>query len=137
MVSVEPPDWMRPLVTSWTGGARERQRVDAGMRAEAFVLVGEQHGEKTRIDVGDPRRQPPAAFARRVSAQQAAVAIKDARREGDIVAERRRTERGDPPAGATDCRKANERAGGKGEPRPFRHTHFAAVTSTLSVAVRP
>ncbi len=31
--------------------AAERERIDAGMRAEALVLVGEQQLEKARIDI--------------------------------------------------------------------------------------
>ena len=34
-----------------TGRARQRQRIDAVMLAEALVLVGEQHLEEARIDV--------------------------------------------------------------------------------------
>ena len=61
-------------------GARHRQRIDAGMRAEAPVLVGQQHVDIARIDVarawpaaasgppasrraaaGGPRGRPPAS----------------------------------------------------------------------------
>ena len=53
---------MRPLLTSCSVGAHERQRIDAAMGAEALVLIGEQHGEEARIDIGHARRQPPAAL---------------------------------------------------------------------------
>ena len=62
MVKVEPPDWMRPLVTSWTAARASAKRIDPAMGAETLVLISEQHGEEPRIDVGDARRQPPAAF---------------------------------------------------------------------------
>ena len=48
--------------------AQHRPRIDAVMNTETFVLIGEQHVEEARIDVGNRRRQPPAAFARRISA---------------------------------------------------------------------
>ena len=86
--------------------AQHRPRIDAVMDAETLVLIGEQHVEETRIDVGDRRRQPPAAFARRISAQQAPFPIDHAGREIEVLAERRRTERSDPPrrAGKTPTR---------------------------------
>ena len=45
------------------------------MRAEAFVLIGQQHGDKSQIDIVHARRQPPAAFRRRKGTQQSAFAI--------------------------------------------------------------
>ena len=51
------------------------------MRAKPFVLEGKQQIEKARIDVGDRRRQTPAAFAGGVGPQQPAVAIDDPGRE--------------------------------------------------------
>ena len=41
MVMVEPPETMRPFVDQLPGGARERERIDAVMRTEAAVLVGD------------------------------------------------------------------------------------------------
>ena len=66
---------MRPLRTSCQRGARDRERIDAVMRAEALVLVGDQQVEIARIDVRDGRRQPPASVRRRIGPQQAAVAV--------------------------------------------------------------
>ena len=60
-------------------------RIDAVMGAEALVLIGKQHVEQPRIDVGDPRRQPPAALGRGIGAQQPAVAIEDAGGELQVL----------------------------------------------------
>ena len=62
-------------VTNCSAARAQRQRIDAVMRAEALVLVGEQHVEEARIDIVDRRRQPPAAFARSHRPQQPAVAV--------------------------------------------------------------
>ena len=77
------------------------------MRAKPFILEGKQHVEKARVDIGDRRRQAPAAFAGRVSAQQTAFAIDDPRREQKVFAQWSRTKRRDPPAKAGDGRDAN------------------------------
>ena len=74
------PDTMRPLATSCRQRAAKRQRIDAAVAQEAPVLVGEQHREEARIDVGARRRQPPAAFRRGVGPQQPAVAVDHQRR---------------------------------------------------------
>ena len=63
MVSVEPPETMRPLVDELQRRAHQRQRIDAVMRAEALVLIGEQHVEEARIDIRDA--SPAAASGRR------------------------------------------------------------------------
>ena len=84
--------------------AQHRARIDAVMNAETFVLIGEQHVEEARIDVGDRRRQSPAAFAGRISAQQAPFPIDHAGREIEVLAERRRAERSDPPRRAGKSR---------------------------------
>ena len=57
-------------------GAAERQRIDAGMRAEAAVFIGQQQLEIAGIDVGPGiDRQPPAAIRHGIGAQQLAVAV--------------------------------------------------------------
>ena len=53
MVSVEPPETMRPLRDELAGRAHERERIDAAMGAEALVLIGEQQLEEARIDIVD------------------------------------------------------------------------------------
>ena len=112
MVSVEPPEMNAAARCKLERRAEKRQRIDAVMRAETFVLIGEQHVEEPRIDIGDPRRQPPAAFAGGIGAQQAAVAIDHAGREFDVLAERRRPERSDPPcATPANAAGANQRCG--------------------------
>ena len=115
--------------------AQHRARIDAVMLPEALVLIGEQHVEEARIDVGDRRRQPPAAFARRISAQQAPFPVDHAGREIEGLAERRRAERSDPPRRAGKSRRAYQNAG-ENEARLVTH-HFAAVTSMLPLPVRP
>ena len=136
MVSVEPPERIRPLVTSWNVARSERQRIDAAMRAEALVLVGEQQVEEPRIDVGDCA--PASASALRWSHKPAAAGPRDRPRASKTSdpAERRRAERSDPPRGSRQHRDAGHRCGDDNEARS-RVRHFPAVTSTLSVAVRP
>ena len=92
------------------GGAKERHRIDARMRAEAPVLVSEQQVDVALIDAFNGRRQPPAAFRRRVGTQQPALAIEHQRREREPFATRGWPERGNPPrAGERD--HGNERTG--------------------------
>src|SRR5580658_10312920 len=105
------------------------------MNAESFVLISKQHVEEARIDVGHRRRQPPTAFTGRISAQQAPFPVDHAGREIEVLAERRRTERSDPPRRAGKSRRAYENAG-ENEARFLSH-HFAAVTSMLPLPVRP
>ena len=74
--------------------AAQRQRIDAGMGAEAPVLIGQQQFQITGIDAG-PRidRQPPAAVGHRIGAQQFSVAIDDAGRDLLRLRQRQRPER--------------------------------------------
>ena len=84
-----PPAWSgssrRRRCGRWSSHCKAARASASGstpaMRAEALVLVGEQHLEKARIDVVERRRQPPAAVRRRVGAQQPAVAIDHLRRD--------------------------------------------------------
>ena len=112
-----------------------RSRIDAAMNTETFVLIRKKHIEEARIDVGDRRQQPPAAFAGRISAQQTPFPIDHAGREIEVLAERRRTERSDPAHRAGKGRRAYESAG-ENEAHFLTH-HFAAVTSMLPLPVRP
>ena len=80
------------------GSARDRERIDADVLAEALVLVGDQQVEIARIDVGHGRGQPPAAVRRRVGPQQAAVAVDHDGGELERFAERHRAEGMDPGA---------------------------------------
>ena len=61
-------------------GARHRAPVDAAMRIEAPVLVGEQHREIARIDFAARGGQAPASVGQGESAQEPPVAIDDDRR---------------------------------------------------------
>ena len=136
MVIVEPPETMWPLATNWIARASERQRIDAVMLAEAFVLVGEQQRQETRIDVLRRRREPPASVRR--SHRRAA----DARR-----GRARRANSRDPcraaPARANRPRRRRRAATTGGRRRPHRRNdeppafHFAPMISMVPVAVRP
>ena len=63
MVSVEPPETMRPWRSDWSGGAGERERIDAGVAAEAAVLEGDELREVAAVDRGE--RRPAGASGRR------------------------------------------------------------------------
>ena len=54
---------------------RDRQRVDAVVRVEALVFVGNQQVEVARIDILHGRRKPPPTIDRRVGPQQLSIAI--------------------------------------------------------------
>ena len=148
-------------------GAHHRERIDAVMRAEALVLIGKQHVEETRIDVGYFGRQAPAAFGGRIGPQQLAVAIEHLLGEFEILAKRRRSERPDPPRRASQRDNTNERNrdetfAHRSSPRKrgpslspdgrssvsipafagmsgggFGLVHLPVVTSTFSLLVRP
>ena len=81
MVSVEPPETMRPWRDELPAGAADGPGVDAAVRAEALVLEGHQHGEIARVDVLRLDRQPPAAVGRGVGAQQPVVAVEHGHRQ--------------------------------------------------------
>ena len=68
-----------PAADELRRGADQREGIDAVMSAKPLVLISKQHGEEARIDIGDPRGQPPAAFDGRIGAKQAAIAIDDPR----------------------------------------------------------
>src|SRR5580698_6719433 len=116
------------------GSTQHRQRIDAVMAAEAFVLVGEQYIEEARIDSANCFRQPPAAIACRVGAQQPPVTIKHGRRELHTLAERRRSKRFNPPCQAATRRQDDEQRSSN----DAANSHYLpAVTSTLPVSLRP
>ncbi len=75
---------------------RHRQRIDAGMRPEAAILVGQQHLDKAAVDLGRGGWKPPAALRRRVGPQQLPVTIQHHRRVCQRIAARNRPERTDP-----------------------------------------
>ncbi len=89
------------------GGARQRQRIDAGMRSEALIFKGKQQVEIGRIDVLlRVDRQPPAAVGHGVGAEQLSVAIDDGGRDLPRLRQRQRPERGHP-----GCEDAGETEG--------------------------
>ena len=109
MVMVEPPETMWPWVANCTAARSEGERVDARMVPEALVLIGEQHVEIARIDVGARGRQAPAPLMRGVGTEQCALPVDYARRELDVTAERRRAEGLEEPGDAARERRADPR----------------------------
>ena len=77
MVSVEPPETTWPRVDPLPAGAQERARVDAVMRLEARILVGDQHRDIAWVDVVRRRRQAPAPVGHGERTQEPAVAVDD------------------------------------------------------------
>src|SRR5580658_9642716 len=106
------------------------------MAAEALVFVSQQHVEKARIDVGDRRRQAPAAVLCGVGAKQPAVAVEHLRRKFKSLAERHRAEPGDPADCGRQHGNERQRETGPNEAQSASH-HFPAKTSTLPLSVRP
>ena len=68
-----------------------RERIDAVMREEASILIGEQRLEVTRIDIIAGGGKPPAAFAREIGPEQRAVAVEHDSGDFEIATERRRS----------------------------------------------
>ena len=80
------------------GGARDRERIDADVLAEALVFVSDQQVEIARVNVSDGRGQPPAPVRRRIGPQQAPVAVDHDGGELERLAERNGPEGIDPGA---------------------------------------
>ncbi len=142
MVSVEPPEMMRPLRDELERRADDRERIDSIVVVEALVLVGEQQIEVTRIDVFHGRGQPPAAVDSRIGPQELPVAVDHDGRELDAFAERHGAEGMDPRGegpGARDRTKSQCNGGGANAPPPpcWSFAHFAASISTEPTPVRP
>ncbi len=68
----------------------ERHRVDAVMIEEAPVLIGNQHAQELRIDIGDIGLQPPASLRRGEGAEQLAIGIEHFGRNDTGLVQRRR-----------------------------------------------
>ena len=69
-------------------GAGNGPRIDTSVLVEALVLIGHEHGEEARVDIGGSHRKPPEAVLRDEGAEQPAVAVDDERRIGDAFAKR-------------------------------------------------
>src|SRR4029079_3454180 len=92
------------------GRARQRQRVDAGMFAEALVFIGEQQVEVGRIDILlGVDRQTPAAVGHGIGAQKLSVAIDDGGGDFSRVRQRQRAE-GNNPGGEAGGEAKNDQA---------------------------
>src|SRR5207244_3618320 len=117
---------------------RDRERVDAVVRVEALVLVGDQQIDIARIDVLDGRRRAPTSVHRCIGAQQLPIAINHDGREFNVLPKRDGPERMD-PGRATDDREGYRDGGDANAPPPLRSTggHFAASISTEPTPVRP
>src|SRR4051812_33676289 len=116
------------------------------MRAEALVLVRDQHIEITPVDILGTHRQAPTPIRGRKRPQQAILAIDHRRRERELFAKWGRSKRPNPRReadadGAGYREKAEHRTPKHLPRRVFLHSqvtaHRAAVTSTLPVPVRP
>ena len=94
IVRVEPPETTRPAASDWTRGAGERERVDAGVAAEAPVLEGDELVEIAAVDGVEGDRQAPAAVGDGVGGEQRAVPVEHDRR--GLGRERRQHRRVDP-----------------------------------------
>ena len=93
--------------------SQEGQEVDAGMPVEACVLIGLQHREIARIDIGGLDRKPPASILRRERAQQLPVPVeyhgRAVLRNGQVerpqaLGEAPQRQRRDENGGHEDCR---------------------------------
>ena len=116
------------------GGARHRAPVDAAMRVEAPVLVGEQHREIARIDLAAGHRKAPAPVGQGEGAQQPPVAIDDDRRAEAGGGEIERLEAGDvavPRRRPAKAEHEDERADG-GEDAAFEGVRHSPSPPTLS-----
>ena len=125
-------------------GARQRQRIDAGMRIEALVLVGEQQLQIRRIDIGlGVDRQPPAAVGRRIGAQQLAVAV-DHRRartaeplaSGSGPSETTQAANADATADATNAAQAERSATDPPHGRAVPTSRFASARTDVDARDR-
>ena len=78
-------------------GAAQGKGIDARMRIETSVFIGQQQFEITGIDAGSGiDRQPPAAVGHRIGAQQLAIAVDDGRRDLPGLRQRQRPQRDNP-----------------------------------------
>jgi len=87
------------------GGTPNRERIDAVMRTEALVLVGDQQIEIARIDIGQRSR---AAASVRPASHRAATTVRCGRHDGgelESLAERRRAKGDDPGRRNDDQRR--------------------------------
>ncbi len=79
--------------------ATQRQRIDAVVRVEAAILVGQQQLEISGIDrCPGIDRQPPASINHRIGTQELAVAVDDGGRDFSRRLQWQRSE-GDDPGG--------------------------------------
>ena len=122
-------------------GPAKCQRIDAVMVVETPVLIGDQHAQKLRIDIGNVGLQPPAALRRCKGAQQLAVGIEHlGRNDAGLVERRRKGAVCGLKAKDQPCRRQRQR---RQDPIAIFHRSFmlasycwAASTSMRPVAVR-
>ena len=110
--------------------AAEGERIDPVMGAKALVLVGEQKLQKPRIDVLARRRQSPAPFRRGVGPQQLSIAVHHQGGKRKPLPERRRAERGDPPAAGRQYGNNRDRCGDKAQAQPAPHAGAGPLPHT-------
>ncbi len=122
------------------GGAQKRPGVDTAVLVEASVLIGHQHAQELRIDIGGRGLQPPVSLWCREGTQQAAVAVEHFL--GDGFRHRNRRRKGtvgviEPEGeGGNRCRPAKG-PNQKSAPQRHRQTPYSALTTCMRpVAVR-
>src|SRR5262245_15209941 len=133
-----------PLAHELVGGAAQGERIEATMRKEALVLIGEERLEIARIDIVAGRGEPPAAFVGEIRPEQRGVAVENHARDFEVASERRRSigrkQAGHGPRGrGGEPERANRRAKSYApqSARFRRAAHLAGPTSTAPVSVRP
>ena len=110
--------------------AGERFEIDAVMFVEAMILIGEQHGDETRIDIRQAHRQAPASVGHGESAQQFSVPVENLRRRmlgGREVEGMQAREIAVPSPGKAIARGDGGQAE---EDEPVPRLHFGAVIVT-------
>lgn len=133
-------------------GTRKRQRIDAAMRIEVTVLIGQQQPEIAGIDGGPgiDRQALPAAIRHRVGTQQLAVAVDDGGGDLPGLSSGRGPSEGVTQAAKTPVAIVGGNRDGRRLPDPSparsfvarrrydrRSAHFADRTSTAPVPERP
>jgi len=137
----EPGDNVGLLLRGWKRDELERgpakcHGIDPGMVREAAILIGDEHLEELRIDVGGARPQAPKPVPRGKGAQQPAVAIHHFRRDACGPFQRRR-ERPVRPEKAGHQHARRQGGGEGGDADGSNQPHYSAATTSMRpVAVR-
>ena len=113
-------------------GSGERERIDAGVAAEAPVLEGDELVEIAAVDRPKRHRQPPASIGHRIGRKEGAVPVHHHRRGlGRQRGQHRRIDPAVEAQGGADGQRQRRR-----EERRAAPAHGAAVTVTVPASVR-